>query len=209
MYLGNKSMKFDNVNGIPERKWNGPGGVATGISQMQADKLCAHKEEFLDVTGMTEKEVLLRASKARADSEERVRKLHRSTGPEGAVMLEYATDEQLQAEIDRRRKMRGIQDAAPPDPVVGKNKGGSKKPATEKSKSQKMLTEAVEETLGKLLDKNDPDDFKDGIPTKVAVERELGFQLTDDEFAISLGSKAPAEEPDKSGFNSDGPAARQ
>jgi hypothetical protein len=196
MYLGNKSMKFDNVNGVAERKWHGPGAVVTGISPMQADKLCSYKEEFLDVTPLTEKEVAARAAKARADSEDRVRKLHRSSGPTGAVMLEYATDEQIQAELARRRKVAGIQEAAPADPKPPKGKATGK----EKSKSQKAITEAVEEALGKLLEKNNADDFKDGIPTKVAVERELGFSLTDDEYSIALGAKAPAEQPDKTGF---------
>jgi hypothetical protein len=199
MYLGNKSMKFDNVNGVAERKWHGPGTVVTGISAAQADKLVAHKEEFLDVTAYTEKDIATRAARARADSEERVRRAHRPAPGSPGIMLEYATDEQLAAEVKRRAELAGIQATPDPKHVRPKKPGQGNKEKPETPKDQASITEAVERAIGVLLERNNPDDFQNGIPRKEAVEAVIDFSLTDTEYEIALGSKAPAEF-DKSGF---------
>lgn len=202
MYLGNKREKWDNVNGVVTRKWMGPGSVVTGITPVQADKLIQHADEFVDVTALGDKELLARAAKARADSEAKKRALHQPDGGPGQVLLEYATDEQIAAEIKRRQDYIGIQKSAPADPKPKDSKKNPKgNPKAERD--QKNINEQVEMAVGKLLEKNNPDDFKDGMPTLEAVVGVIGFSISEDEYAIALGGNAPAETIDKTGFEGD------
>jgi len=200
MYLGNKAEKWDNANGVVTRKWAGAGAVVAGISPMQADKLLMHKDEFVDVTALTDKELLARAAKARADSQAHVRSLHRQPPGDTSILLEFASDEQIAAEIKRREKIAGIQKAAPADPKPSKNSAKNPKGSPRDERDQKNINEQVELAVGKLLEKNSPDDFKNGVPTLEAVIGVIGFSISESEYAIALGGNAPSDPLDKTGF---------
>lgn len=196
MYIGLKSRKWDNANKRPDRVWNGAGDIVDGISQVQAEKLLQHKDEFVNVTGFTAEQRIARAQKARIEAEEKRRSL-RVVGKAGAVLLEHATDEQLLKELERRKLSREIKQAAPQElPPM-------ERPTSRRDESsQQFVTEKVLEALDVILERGNPDDLdRDGMPTKSAVEDVIGFSISDAEFAAALGPKAPAEPLDKTGFS--------
>jgi hypothetical protein len=201
LYLGN-GEQFDNINGMVSRKWRGPGDIIDGISPMQSDKLCAHAE-FEDVTELAEKDpvkLAARVAKAKADADEKRRKSRRPETKDGRI-LEYASDEDIEAELSRRRKARAIQENPAAQPIAGgagQKKKNSKKGKPEKPKEDANLKEAIDEAIASLVGNEDA--FESGVPKREFIEGALGFSITEDEYVDALGGQALTEIPDKTGF---------
>lgn len=217
MYVGLQMVpSSDRPNARPDRVWNGPGDVVEGIPPLQAYELCKHTDEWRDVTKL-EGAALVQAQKdARNESAERLRVLKNPKGlPNPVRTVEGASEDELQAELDRRRAARapakaqaekGITPAAPAIPEKelpttdqkGKGKkGAAKKPVEDGLAVHKtdanltnLANEAVERILARIS--ADPDLEKqllteDGLPTHAALQEELKFAITADEYKVALG----------------------
>lgn len=196
MYIGRKTRKYDSVNQNMNRVWTGAGTICEDIPVVQAANLTSHKDEFIDVTGMSPEELELRARQAVNDAEESVRKAHalgrlKSNGGAAGTLVEFATDEELRAELDRRNSQRNLAEqtvqvvkATPAEQTLQEL---SKKQRADESFLAERIPAAIDDVLGKasaeLLD-------DDGLPLKSAIEESLGFSISEDDYARALDTTA-------------------
>ena len=193
MYIGSKPRKYDSPNQQPDRVWPGTGTTVADIPVTQAAKLTSHKDEFIDVSGWTDEQIRDRAQQALADCADKKRKAHaigRETARAGGILLEYATDEQIQDELERRRQranlaqqtVRPVKEPTPAERNLNE--------LTERDrKDETFLKARVAEALEAIMAKNDPSLLdEEGLPTRSVMEEELGFPLTDDDYAMALGT---------------------
>lgn len=190
MYCGRKTLKNDRPNNNLKRVWNGPGAVVADIPGSQASNLLNHPDEFIDVTNLDAEQLAKKAAQVRAQSQEEIRSLSRTTGPGGAILLENATEEQLLSQLEKVRGIRGIADVVEPAVI------SAEKPGVEKPDDDAFIAEKVEEAMERIAEKGDADDLdENGIPTLEAMNRELTFPITHEEYLRALGEEpeAPAE----------------
>jgi hypothetical protein len=174
------------VNGQLDRKWAGPGAVVEGVPRVQASKLVAHKDEFIDVTALKDEDLIRRAARAKADVEDRKR-VNRSKTMSGGVLLEYASDEELMAEVERRQLRADTIAAAPPDRPAPA--GGSLNPRPRRD--SKEIGDKISRALEAIVARQNPNDLdRAGVPKKEAVEELVGQPITDDEFLAVIGDVA-------------------
>jgi hypothetical protein len=189
MYVGSKNLKYDNCNGVMERKWPGPGTVVDRISNAQAEKLLNHPDEFVDVTGKSDEEIQRLASAAVAKVAERKRKGRASTHS-GGVLLEFCSDDELLAEVARRKLQAGAIDAAPETPAPKVAEG----PSTHDLHDAQVIEEKVAHAMEVIVERDNPDDFdENGRPTLDAIVGVIGFSISEDEYlrALDVDSEAP------------------
>lgn len=186
MYIGTKARKDDRANMILNRVWHGPGTVVDGIPPVQASKLLQHPDEFVDVTDLTEEQLAARSARAIAEAEEK-RRLARSPGAAavGGVLLEYATEEQIIAELERRKRLDVLRQQAPAD-----------KPSQEEGAPQRrdalFVKDKINEAIDKILQEGDSSMLDDaGVPTREAVQEIVGFPISADEYADAIGVALP------------------
>ncbi len=195
MYIGSKSRKDDRPNGQPNRVWSGTGSIVEGIPPTQAAALVAHRDEFIDVTGFDTEALQKRAQQAIAEAGERRRQSRSGMrGSGGGVLLEYASEEQLLEELDKRRASRSLLadttvHAPPKSDAQVTNEQLTDKQRSDKAFLADKVPIAIEAVYQKAADNPDLLD-EEGVPTKLAVEEELGFQLTEDDFNEAVGKSA-------------------
>lgn len=185
MYIGSKKEKYDNVNGNITRRWQGAGDIVDEIPKLQGAKLVAHKDEFIDVTVLDEKARIARAGKAKADVDALMRKV-RSGNTSGGTLLSYATDEDLEAEFERRRAEKKA--AKGGEPADKKAKAASGTATAPGMREGKEAVEKIRIALEAVVTRQSADDVdKEGKIKKSAVEEVLGFPVSDAAFAEAMG----------------------
>lgn len=188
MYVGLQfSPSQDRPNNRPDRVWNGPGDVVVGVPPIQAHALCQHKDEWQDVTTLSDPDLLKAQRAARASSEERVRVLKNpKDAPNNRGFVAAMSDEDLEAELERRRDARGEMAQAPnPSKLTAP-------PTKRKPKGEAQLAEQIGGAVERVITKSSVDKEttlldEEGVPTLAAVQEELGYSLSEDEYRNALG----------------------
>lgn len=190
MYIGSKTRKDDRVNGDLSRVWPGTGTVVDGIQATQALKLIGHADEFRDVTGKNPEELQALAQQAIVAAEEKLRNA-RAVGSQKSntgTLLEYATEDQLEAQLNKIRGNKTLLNATTSGSVQHDDEEQAiVKAKLSQSKDKALLAERIPEAIEAIVGKAEIDLLdENGLPTKSAIEEELGFPLTDDEYADSM-----------------------
>lgn len=190
MYIGSKELRQDRVNpGYLTRVWHGTGAVVTGISEPQAAALCRHPDEYVDVTDLDAQQLAARAAQAKQDViEARRRALNHGTTPQGRLM-DYASDEELEAELLRRRKAKLDALGQPAQSMQDDTKRVDPNQGAKRNAPQ--LAERVAQAIEEIATRGNADDLDDGgVPKRAAVEAIIGMTLTEDEYREALGDTA-------------------
>lgn len=198
MYIGPKDRKYDSPNNNLNRVWTGTGTIVRDIPVVQSANLVAHPDEFIDVTSFNDEELKARAQKAIADCEERFRNARalgaaKKNGQGSGVLLEFATDEQIQEEIERRKERYNLSEQTVKEADVSEVTENLQETTEKQRSDQAFLNEKIPEAIEAVLSAGDTALLDDeGLPTKVAIEEELGFSITDHDYNQALDIPAPA-----------------
>lgn len=195
MYVGlQKAPSYDRPNGRMDRVWHGPGSIVTGIPLVQAANLLRHEDEWADVTKLEEAARQTKAQAVLAQTEETLRTMkHQPIAPGATVGVASMSDEDLEAELERRKQAReaiaaGEAVETKADPAATRDTGTQSNAETQQlilSAMEAVATEASEDEnrVEELLD-------EEGVPKIGAVIEKLGFSITEDEYRLALGAEA-------------------
>jgi hypothetical protein len=199
MYIGSKSRKYDSVNQNMNRVWAGTGTICDIIPPTQAANLVAHKDEFIDVSSFTPEDLQIRAQQAISDAKEKLRNARalgaaKKSGASSALLLEFATDEQLAEEVQRRQQRatlasQVIKSSSEPTPAE-KNL----RQLTDKQRQDSdFLSERIPQAIEDVIAKNKPELMDDnGLPKKDAIEEVIGFSITEADYNQAMDLPTPA-----------------
>lgn len=192
MYIGLQMVpSSDRPNNRPDRVWHGPGDVLGGIPPIQAAALLAHKDEWADVTHLVGAELLREQQAARSHTEERLRVLKNPVdAPNNKRGVAAATDDELEAELERRRVER-VKIAGRSQQVATSISQQRPAPAVNTpDKSREAIIAAVERVMTRIGEKPDLSAellSEEGVPTFVAVQEEVGYPIHEVEYRVALG----------------------
>jgi hypothetical protein len=188
MYIGKKPIKKDLVNNEPDRIWRGLGDVQT-VTDADALKLLApaFADVWMDVTEVKEKERTQIITKLR----ERMRAEQRAITPaeDLSKALNAMSNEQLEAELRRRRKEDGRSESNPvPAARLAQNpqRGDIDGPQGERPRTTNELMEDVAGAILELDKENKAHFDSAGNPSHEEVQKVLGYEISKSELAAAV-----------------------
>lgn len=192
MYVGNKPNKVDNVNANAKgRVWEALGAVVE-VSPLEAQKLKAHPDIWLDVTNLDEKARTKIVDKI-LDQMRATRRAHQTN-----VLLKDASVQEIEDELYRRKN--GAErpalvktQRAPPGPDRRGDEGnnGIDGNAAERPGTPALVVDAIVTAIRSLdPDKAEYFDASTGNPTKEAIESVLHYPISKTELKAGIAAHA-------------------
>lgn len=181
MYIGKKPTKVDNKNNIQTRIWRGLGQVIGGIPDLEAEKLTAHPDIWMNVTKMNKAQ----RTELIAALQEQYRAQARRDREGQIITLDNASDEEIETALRKRRALRG---KAADNPIDKKNVGVAHPKGTHGNESEirerpENSDDLGSDIYGALMALDKEKDFDaERKPYLERVNEQLGYSITQKEL---------------------------
>lgn len=192
MYIGNKPSKVDNVNtNAKGRVWEGLGAVVE-VTPLEAQKLKAHPDVWMDVTNIDEKARTKIVEKIQ-DQMRAARRAHQTN-----VLLKDASVQEIEDELYRRKhgaerpaSVKAQRSPPGPDRRGDEGNNGIDGNAAERPGTPAQVVDAIVTAI-RSLDPDKPEyfDAATGNPTKEAIENLLHYPISKTELKAGIAAHA-------------------